>query len=45
MTTVDERDVLEYARQEIEKSFERVDLSPYLEHEPDFWQGWREMAI
>ena len=40
--TVDEADVLEYAGQEITKSFERVDISRYLDHSPEFWQGWRE---
>jgi len=40
--TVDEADVLNYAREEIQKSFERIDISPYLDHPPEFWQGWRE---
>ena len=44
MLTVDEARVLEYARQEIKKSFERVDISRYLEHSPEFWQGWREVV-
>ena len=35
--TVDEADVLEYACQEIKKSFERVDISHYVEHNLDFW--------
>jgi hypothetical protein len=38
---VNEDDVLAYAREEIEKSFERVDVGPYLQQDPGFWQGWR----
>lgn len=41
MLTVDEEAVLEFAREEIEKSFERVDVSEYLHHDEDFWSGWR----
>jgi cytosine/adenosine deaminase-related metal-dependent hydrolase len=41
LLTVDEEDVLGFAREEIEKSFERVDVSVYLEHDPEFWNGWR----
>jgi 5-methylthioadenosine/S-adenosylhomocysteine deaminase len=44
VVTVDEREVLEYASEEINKSFELIDIGPYLEHNPDFWQGWREVA-
>lgn len=40
LLTVDEEDVMEFAREEIEKSFERTDISPYLEQDPGFWQGW-----
>jgi 5-methylthioadenosine/S-adenosylhomocysteine deaminase len=43
MFAVDEGEVLAYARQEIKKSFERIDVSEYLEHSFDFWQGWREV--
>lgn len=42
MITADEEDVLAYARQEIEKSFERVDISDYVRHDAEFWQGWQE---
>jgi hypothetical protein len=35
---------LERAREEIKRSFERVDISPYIEHDPEFWQGWRELV-
>jgi hypothetical protein len=38
---VNEDDVLAYAREEIEKSFERVDVSSYLQQDPGFWQGWQ----
>jgi cytosine/adenosine deaminase-related metal-dependent hydrolase len=44
MVTVDETEVLERAREEIKRSFERVDISPYIEHDPEFWQGWRELV-
>lgn len=42
VTTVDEAIVLQYAREEAEKSFERVNISPYLDHGSGFWRGWRE---
>jgi cytosine/adenosine deaminase-related metal-dependent hydrolase len=42
VTTVDEATVLEYAREEARRSFERIDVSPYLDHGSGFWQGWRE---
>jgi cytosine/adenosine deaminase-related metal-dependent hydrolase len=42
VTTVNEAAVLEYAREEARRSFERIDVSPYLDHGYGFWQGWRE---
>ena len=43
--SVDEQEVLEFARQEISKSFKRVDITPYLEHGNDFWRGWSETSV
>jgi cytosine/adenosine deaminase-related metal-dependent hydrolase len=40
--TVDEKVVLSQAREEIERSFERYDVHPYLDHGPGFWDGWQE---
>jgi len=40
--SVDEREILEYARQEIARAFERVDITRYTEHT---WQGWREEPV
>ena len=37
--TVNEAEVLEYARTEISESFKRVDITPYLDHRSDFWRG------
>jgi len=42
VVTVDEASVLQNAREEARRSFERVNVSPYLDHGSDFWQGWRE---
>jgi len=39
--TVDEGAIIEMARQEAERAFERFDVAPYLEMGPDFWLGWR----
>ena len=43
--TVDEGEVLEYARQEIERAFDRVDVSRYTEYGHGFWRGWRETPV
>lgn len=40
--SVDEEEVLGFARQEIAESFKRVDITPYLDHGDDFWRGWSE---
>lgn len=43
--TVDEDEILAYARQEIEKAFERVDVGRYTKYGSDFWRGWREAPV
>lgn len=42
--TVNEADVLRYAREEIAGSFKRVNIAHYLEHTSGFWQGLQESA-
>ena len=42
--TVDEEDVLAFARQEIAKAFQRADVGDYVSHGHEFWRGWREKA-
>jgi len=39
--SVDEEAVMEMARGEAARAFARFDISPYLEINEDFWQGWR----
>jgi cytosine/adenosine deaminase-related metal-dependent hydrolase len=44
VATVDEQEVLTRARMEAARSFERIDLTPYLAGGRDFWEGdshWR----
>lgn len=43
--TVDEDEILAYARQEIEKAFKRVDVGRYIKYGSDFWRGWREAPV
>jgi cytosine/adenosine deaminase-related metal-dependent hydrolase len=40
VTTVNEQAVLDLAREEAAKSFERVDVRGYTEMPNDFWRGW-----
>ena len=39
--SVDEHAVKDFAREEAERSFERVDITPYLATPESFWRGWR----
>jgi len=42
MRTVDEGEVLDFARDQIERAFARVDIKDYLQHGLDYWDGWQE---
>jgi cytosine/adenosine deaminase-related metal-dependent hydrolase len=39
--SVDEEDVVQRAREESQKAFERQDISGYLQMDRDFWMNWR----
>ena len=39
IVTVDEQAVLQHAREEAARALARVDLAPYLDTGPEFWQG------
>jgi cytosine/adenosine deaminase-related metal-dependent hydrolase len=39
--TVDEAEVLAFAKEEIAASFDRIDIEPYLEMTREYWRGWR----
>jgi hypothetical protein len=39
--SVQEDDVLQYAREEAEKAFERKSVEGYLETGDGFWKGWK----
>lgn len=39
--SVDRDDVLDTARREAAKAFERVDITPYVTTSREFWRGWR----
>ncbi|MFO7942402.1 MAG: amidohydrolase family protein [Bacillota bacterium] len=43
--SVDEGEVLDFARREAEKAVERIDVSDYLELPAGFWQGWRHEDV
>ena len=42
MKTVEESEILDLARDQIDKAFARVDVTDYLQHGHDYWNGWRE---
>ncbi len=39
--SVDEKEVIQSAREEAQKAFERQDISSYLEMDQDFWMNWK----
>ena len=41
VTSIDERAVIERAREQSARAFKRMDISPYLKLTKNFWQGWR----
>jgi cytosine/adenosine deaminase-related metal-dependent hydrolase len=39
--SVDEQEVIQFAREEAQKAFDRHDIRDYLKMDQDFWTNWR----
>ena len=39
--SVDEKEVIQCAREEAQKAFERQDIRGYLQMDQDFWTNWK----
>lgn len=39
--SVDEGEVVQFAREQAEKGFERQDMRDYLEMDESFWRSWK----
>ena len=41
VVSVDEKEVVQFAREEAQKAFERQEIRGYLEMDQDFWRSWK----